>query len=222
MPARSPGLAQVLSVKFINEHRARNAWDLGNDVLYELCKQHPGHKAPNEIVAKLWLIGRSYAAAIERRRDRGGLKGDAYYEERVVPIVQQSELDNLIDRVKMLDSTDLQGILAVHSKVVELFRKISDQNKPSLASKYLHFHVPTHFALYDSRASAALAKLVPGKARRSRPGNIAGVYSSFFSKLVDLRAGIRDHFQIDLDYREIDRVLLAYERKAQTGGRGVG
>ena len=41
-------------------------WNLGNEMLYQLCRDYPDHKAPEVITAKVWLIGRSYAAAIER------------------------------------------------------------------------------------------------------------------------------------------------------------
>jgi hypothetical protein len=48
---------------------APSIWDLGNQVLYSLCQDHPGHDHGDAIVAKVWLIGRSYAAAIERRKN---------------------------------------------------------------------------------------------------------------------------------------------------------
>jgi len=41
-------------------------WDTANGILYGLCRKYPGHTDDAIIVAKLWLIGRSYAAAIER------------------------------------------------------------------------------------------------------------------------------------------------------------
>lgn len=48
---------------------------LGNEVLYELCREKPldwsGDKKYNSrdaLSAKMWLIGRSYAASPERRR----------------------------------------------------------------------------------------------------------------------------------------------------------
>ncbi len=49
---------------------SNTAWDLGNQVLYDLCSKHPFHKTPQEIIAKVWLIGRSYAAALERRKNK--------------------------------------------------------------------------------------------------------------------------------------------------------
>jgi hypothetical protein len=62
--------------------RSACVWDLGNRVLYELCSKHLGHGEADEIVAKIWLIGRSYAASIERRRN-ATQAGDRFYEETV-------------------------------------------------------------------------------------------------------------------------------------------
>ena len=52
----------------INKCKLDNEWSLGNSVLYDLCKTYPTHKDKKSIVAKIWLIGRAYAAAIERRK----------------------------------------------------------------------------------------------------------------------------------------------------------
>jgi len=46
---------------------AVSPWDLGNQTLYSLCQDHPMHDRDDVIIAKVWLIGRSYAAAVERR-----------------------------------------------------------------------------------------------------------------------------------------------------------
>jgi hypothetical protein len=45
-------------------------WKFGNDILYQLCHDQPKHNDDSVIIAKIWLIGRSYAAAFERRKDR--------------------------------------------------------------------------------------------------------------------------------------------------------
>jgi hypothetical protein len=74
-------------------------WNLGNEMLYQLCRNHPDHKSPEVITAKVWLIGRSYAAAIERGRTTEE-DGDRFYESRVVPKIQASRLDEHIDKVR--------------------------------------------------------------------------------------------------------------------------
>jgi hypothetical protein len=72
---------------------SESVWDLGNEVLYKLCDDHPGHTANNAIIAKVWLIGRSYAAAIERRREKGEFSGDEFYVKHVAPCIRSSDID---------------------------------------------------------------------------------------------------------------------------------
>ena len=50
-------------------------WDFGNGILYEMCKEYPKHEKEDVIVGKIWLIGRSYAAAIERRKNKDEYRG---------------------------------------------------------------------------------------------------------------------------------------------------
>jgi hypothetical protein len=38
----------------------------GNHILYRMCHKQPGHTNVDVIAGKIWLIGRAYAAAIER------------------------------------------------------------------------------------------------------------------------------------------------------------
>jgi len=66
-------------------------WNLGNEILYQLCREYPDHKSPEVITAKIWLIGRSYAAAIERGRTVEK-DSDSFYESKVVPKIQASGL----------------------------------------------------------------------------------------------------------------------------------
>ena len=53
----------------INKAISKHPWDLANKTLYDLCSKHPNHKNNEEIIAKVWIIGRTYAAAIERRKE---------------------------------------------------------------------------------------------------------------------------------------------------------
>lgn len=50
----------------IQNYRANLAgstrWGLANQTLYDLCKEYPNHTDADQIVAKLWLIGRSYCS----------------------------------------------------------------------------------------------------------------------------------------------------------------
>lgn len=128
-------------------------WILGNSVLYKLCKDHPDHKIDEEIAAKIWLIGRAYAASIERRKKKYNINDD-FYSEVVIPQIKQSGVDEWIQNCRSKKSKE--SCLLAHKKTTGLFKRISGLEKRSLASKYLHFHLPDMFFIYDSRASSGI------------------------------------------------------------------
>lgn len=72
--------------------RRPSPWDLANEVLYSLCRVHPKHNRGDAIIAKVWLIGRSYAAAIERRKNAKG-SSDNFYETTVVEEMKKPAVD---------------------------------------------------------------------------------------------------------------------------------
>ena len=124
-------------------------WDLGNKVLYDLCANHPYHNSEDAIIAKLWLIGRSYAAAIERRKNKEQ-QNDDFYINRVAPIVKNSRIDEWLDNLSEINNIELENvdaILETHQRVMLLFELISGLEKRALTSKYLHFHFPNLFAI---------------------------------------------------------------------------
>jgi hypothetical protein len=67
-------------------------WRVGNEVLYELCRTKPAHTDEAEVIAKIWLIGRCYAAAIERRKTNLG-ENDNFYLNTVAPAVIEFPID---------------------------------------------------------------------------------------------------------------------------------
>ena len=128
----------------IDKAIAKSAWDLGNKVLYKLCSERPLHKTDQEIIAKIWLIGRSYAAAIERHKSKSSdSKGDKFYERKVAPKIRCSKIDKWFTRLKR--DPKAENAIELHSKLTGLFYEISELEKRSLASKYLHFHQPDLF-----------------------------------------------------------------------------
>jgi hypothetical protein len=139
----------------------------GNQILYRMCADQPKHDDVEIISSKIWIIGRAYAAAIERKvgkRFKKGLKkGDDFCQKKVAPIVNKSEIDEWIRGVSHLHKArreNLYEILECHKNVTDLFKKAAGLNRRSLASKYLHFHVPKVFFIYDSRANRQIKKIV--------------------------------------------------------------
>ena len=138
-----------LTAEFVQAALDHHVWDLGNEILYRLCADYPGHAADDVIIAKTWLIGRAYAAAVERRRDRGEFSGDAFYEKGVAPGIRQANVDTWMQKLR----DDISGSkilsLTVHKHFSDLLNDITGLKKRSFASKYLHFHFPTKFFIYD-------------------------------------------------------------------------
>src|SRR6185437_13387759 len=180
-------MSKSLSLDFIDKaFRTQSVWNLGNEVLYRLCEAHPAHKTSSEVVAKIWLIGRAYAAAIERRRDKPENKGDEFYEKDVIPKIIDSDIDMWIGKVP--HDSDPCGRLAlqVHKRLTDLFYEITQMDKRSLASKYLHFHKRNAFLIYDSRADEASRKIARALSIRRRSlgpemedGDVDRVYATF-------------------------------------------
>lgn len=197
-------------------------WDLGNQVLYSLCQDYPRHDRDDAIIAKVWLIGRSYAAAIERRKN-GKDTSDDFYETTVATKIKRSLLDNWLAALpdRLTDSWgELSSVITLHWRLMNLFSEMTDLNKRSLASKYLHFHRPDLFFIYDSRARAAIAKVTPrlSEIRAVSAENADSEYHAFCRRGQWLRETIKERFHRDLNPRQIDKILLKIMdkiRKAQ-------
>lgn len=66
-----------------------------------MCEEEPEHKQIDVIVGKIWLIGRSYAAAIERRKNAVVIGDDFYYDVVAPKLLENgSELDDRISRLR--------------------------------------------------------------------------------------------------------------------------
>ena len=196
-----------------------NPWDLTNEILYALCREHPNHTDAEAILAKINIIGRVYAAAVERRKTIvPGETGDLFYLSRVVPEIRKSELDKWIAEAKETDpesESALDVLVDVHKRTTDLFNRISGLDKRSLASKYLHFHVPELFFIYDSRAALAIRSL-RGSIGDARRPMVSGdrEYSNFVARCASLRFLCESEFEITLSPRKLDNLLLAITRSS--------
>jgi hypothetical protein len=137
------------------------SFDFGNKILYDLCSNNPSHDKGDVIIAKIWLIGRAYSAAIERGKHPEGKK--VSYVDDVVPKFLSYKDDDgkkIDDWLKPLrkkernkekpSEANMHEMVSVHKKVVEMFNEISGNDNRSLASKYLHFHFPSLFFLISA------------------------------------------------------------------------
>jgi hypothetical protein len=190
-------------------------WSIGNRVLYDLCRRYPRHTVDAEILAKVWLIGRAYAASIERgRRSAAGSErsNDRFYTEAVTRALRESRLDRklgLLARSKPRGESRMVLGLETHAYLVELFRRLTGKSKRSLASKYLHFHLPDIFFIFDSRVVAGIRKLgIPAAVVEVPPG-ADPEYARFVGHAIGVREYVRSRFGEQLNPRQLDNLLLA-------------
>lgn len=193
-----------------------NMWDFGNGILYYICRNVPLHVSEEEIMGKVWLIGRSYAAAIERGVSR---KGDSFYKDDVAVTIKAvgKELDDRIGRLRTQTTIDrelLNRIVETHGFLTEVLKEISGINNRSLASKYLHFHAPYMFYIYDSRAISAVTKLKTldrdlKRQLKELDGN-DGDYVDLVAKIYPLSNRIYEEHGVQLTPRQLDVLLLNY------------
>lgn len=194
-------------------------WSFGNDVLYRMCSEHPLHNNVEEIVGKIWLIGRSYAASIERRRNAKETNDDFYYGNVAPSILEVGkELDRNIAELRSDGKSilaDLELVLETQELLQKIFEKVTELKKRSLASKYLHFHVPSKFFIYDSRANRRIKEIVhkPLKYCFDKPGKGIEEYRTFACRMLELAELWNDELGYKPSPRELDMFLLMDDAK---------
>lgn len=179
-----------------------------------MCERHPSHVKDDIIIAKIMIIGRTYSASLERRRKRKiHSVGEKFYEDQVAPAVRQSAIDDWLRQLATDEKKTSALPLEIHRKLTDLFSEISGLRKRSLASKYLHFHFPERFYIYDSYAQKAVRKAV-GKIMHDTVSENAErcdtPYAKFFRNCETLRKDIRVSFGLALTPRDLDKVLLKF------------
>lgn len=186
-------------------------WCISNDVLYEMCKKYPLHKDVSEVVAKIFLIGRSYAAAIERT------KNDKVYEKRIPDLVSKYGKD-IDSAILKCDKSNLQQIFTTYDLILTYFHEVSGKWNRSLASKYLHFHQPENFFLMDSRAKKGLSEVLKvytavsstknAEKKLYSVSNESKEYVNFYLRCKMCKQELENKFNCKLSTRDLDNLLL--------------
>ncbi len=200
---------------------------VGNEVLYGMCKKYFRHKIPDHILAKTILIGRAYAVALDRGKDRGKtdeeklnekLINDDFYLKEVVPLFQNSDIDKWIKKLKKNNNLRkaIDDVLSASFHLMDVLYDLNKQHKKSFCSKYLHFHLPDLFFILDSRAQMAINTIVVGQSPTNYPkeGKHYPTYANFFHKCLFLQEEINRKFSIKLTPRQIDNYLLVIANDA--------
>ena len=189
--------------------KQKNLWTFGNKILYNMCSENPLHKDKTVVAGKVWLIGRSYAASLERVKEDIG--SEKVYEDFLCEVKKRAtEIDKNIQQINLISISDISNNLTLifntHKIFTEIFESSTKLHKRSLASKYLHFHCPNAFFIYDSRAKNAINSLV----RKVGIGEYKGddEYVDFYLRVLELQKYILQKIGKWFTPRELDNFLL--------------
>ena len=191
-------------------------WDVGNDWLYKLCETYPAHTNVAQVGAKIWLIGRAYAAAAERGVSGKG-KADKYIIELSQRFVDQKADGHLARLPKQVVDfrKHLDQVVDVHHSIESIFSNDDELGRISLTSKYLHFHRPDLFPIFDSRAASAIAKVTPDSRHAGytvSPEHEKSLYGKFSIRSAWLMDQMETLLGCTPTLRQLDNLLLQVHR----------
>lgn len=189
---------------------------VGNSILYDMCAKYPYHNDESEIIAKVWLIGRAYVASIERNKINKNISDD-FYSDIVAPKFKNG-FDKIllnIRKLPRLKEDNIKLLLETHKDVIDFVNKITGDEKRSFASKYLHFHFPSLFFIYDSRVAGVINKIFceidgtrnDAKKLQNLLGRHDNAYADFFIKCFYFWKFCEKE-KVSLNIRQIDSFLI--------------
>ncbi len=205
-----PTMQLSLSREFITDALSQSILDPKVRALYELCFMHRHHMR-NEIVAdKLHLITRLYSDALS-------WQGTTFSAEAAAHSLTRSPVDRWFGALSTAEQLDSGLLLELHKRMMEVFGELSEDEARSLASRYLHFHFPELFYIYDSRIATAIALLMDGDCGFLALAEFDPAYGRFHACCRKLTERIAPQVGRRLSPRELDRVLRAWLDNAGYG-----
>lgn len=197
----------------LNDENPR--YKVGNQILYDMVKTYPHHDNIDEVVAKAWIINKSYSAQLERYIGKEDDSKDYYYDG-IAKVMHdaRNEFDRRIEKLKgmKINRTSIEEMFSLHHYLMNLFNKLPKAREMggsarSFSSKYLHFHLPDMFYIYDSTAGYFISRFV-------KKPDVAVIMGSnkFDGDLVYVDYGLRllalqEHIGRGITPRQLDNFL---------------
>lgn len=202
--------------------KTKASWDFGNNILYRMCSENPKHDNVEVVKSKIWIIGRCYAADVDRNvpNKLQGEKGGDIQERVARKIVKNNKaLDKKIQKlseIKTISPDNIHILLDTHKFFNDIFYKELGANRVSLASKYIHFHAPNATFIFDSLAKAKIQKLVSEypaakKQMAEWKNNIEDDLESEYSVFCFKCLFYLFHTKKNLSPRNLDKFLLGHK-----------
>ncbi len=216
-------VAKLITKKMIKDATGPNAIIFSDKILYKVCKDAPKHRDDDIIKGKIMMIGRIYSASIERTKKSHNLpKGTEFFRDVVVPDIKESRIDHIIAEAQNTRRVNLDTahvFIKAHYELTKLFSKISGKCNRSLASKYIHFHAPEKFFIFDRFAKIGINQFdfdlkTKINAAKKSLGKVSFDldYLKHFVACLHFKDEIKRYHKKNLTPREIDNLLMALGR----------
>lgn len=180
------------------------SWATLDKHLLAACEADPSHTDVHAVFAKVALVNRVY-----RTNLRFGGK-DA--EWRIAEHMTAAALDHAfvgLDGTERFSEATFQSVVKAHQDLLSVVWTATKRTEVSFASKYLHFHFPRLFPIYNSfavRTAASLAPL-PEVAVAITPDLWSRKYEAHCLRVLALVDALQRQGVADPDVKAIDVVL---------------
>ena len=122
-------------IKEFNELKDKK-WMLGNNILYKMCSDYPGHTDSEEIRAKIWLIGRAYLLhQLKEERIKREIN-DNFYDKFIEEFVRFNDAIKFDEKLNFLKNKEfnketLKKLLELHYELTKFFNDKTELSKRS-------------------------------------------------------------------------------------------
>lgn len=200
----------TLTREFITDALSLSILDPKVRALYDLCFMYRHHLRDEIVADKLRLIRRLYS-------DSPVWPGKAFSAEAAAHNLTQSSVDHWFGALSTAEELDSGLLLELHKRLMGVFDDLTEEEARSLASKYLHFHFPELFYVYDTRIATALSLLIEGDCGFLALAEFDPAYGRFHACSRRLTERLLPQVGRRLSPRELDRVLRAWLDNAGYG-----
>ncbi len=205
----------TLTREFITDALCQPILDPKLRALYDLCFMHRHHMRDDIVADKLRLIMRLYS-------ESPAWPGGAFSAEATAHTLSRSSVDHWFGALSTAEALDSSLLLELHKRLMDVFSDLSEEEARSLASKYLHFHFPELFHVYDSRIASALSLLMGAEGGYLALAAYDPAYGRFHAGCRKLTERIAPLVGRNLSPRELDTVLRGWLDNAGYDRPGAG
>ena len=205
-------------------------FDVSNQMLYNAVKSNPSNLDAPQIIGKLMLIGRTYSAAVERRRTSNAVQDNRQGLEVIIEAacaIANSNVESqmaLVGKTERLSRERITDAVELHSAVCAALRKANQRSNSSLASKYLHFHRPAFFPIVDSYVREGWWWIMDSLGEKNEGWSVFGQverYGNWCERVLSLQQKLERHLRKPVSLRQIDNYMLSIMSLDGLGGVGL-